>query len=52
MERRRGRRGPARDLALGHLLHQAGEPLHLLAVEGRQHQLALLEMRALVEEDH
>ena len=43
---------PARHLVLGHLLHQAREPLHLLAVEGRQHQLALAEMGALVEQDH
>ena len=28
------------------------EPLHLLAVEGGQHELALLEVRALVEQDH
>ena len=36
---------PARGLALGDLRHEPGEALHLLAVEGRQHQLALLQMR-------
>jgi hypothetical protein len=43
---------PPRDLALGHLGHQALEALHPLAVERRQHQLALLEVLALVEQDH
>ena len=39
-------------LALGHLLDEPRQPLHLLAVEGGQHQLALAEVRALVEQDH
>ena len=43
---------PALDLALGHLGDEPGERLHLLAVEGGQHQLALREVRALVEQDH
>ena len=43
---------PALHLAFGNLLHQAREPQHLLAVEGGQHQLALLEVCSLVQEDH
>ena len=45
-------RGQLADLALGDLRHQARERSHRLAVEGRQHQLALLEVRSLVEQDH
>ena len=40
------------ELALGELLDQAGEALHAVAVEGGQQQLALLDVRALVEQDH
>ena len=43
---------PRRCLLVGDLLHGAGQPLHLLAVEGGQHQLALAEVVALVEQDH
>ena len=43
---------PALDLADGGLLHQPGEGLHLLAVEGGEHQLALLHVLGLVEQDH
>ena len=38
-------------LALGDLLHQAGELGHLLAVEGRQHQLLLAHVRVAVEQE-
>jgi hypothetical protein len=43
---------PALDLALGHLGDQGVEALHGLPVEGREHELALLQMLALVEQDH
>ena len=43
---------PARHLALGHLLHEPRQPLHLLAVEGGQHQLPLAEVGPFVEQDH
>jgi hypothetical protein len=43
---------PGGDLALGQLGHQAGHALHPLAVERGQQQLALLQVRALVEQDH
>ena len=43
---------PALDLALGQLEHQLCEVLHALAVEGRQQQLALLQVGGLVEQDH
>ena len=43
---------PGRYLALGHLLEQAAERRHPLAVERGQHQLALGEVGALVEQDH
>ncbi len=43
---------PALDLALRDLRDQIGELLHLLAVERRQHELALREVGALVEQDH
>ena len=43
---------PGLDLAGGQFTHQGSEALHALAVEGRQHQLALLEMWRLVEQDH
>ena len=43
---------PGGDLALGQLGHQPREALHPLAVEGRQQQLALAQVRALVEQDH
>jgi hypothetical protein len=51
MKRRRLIARPAGDLALGDVPHQAGQALHLLSVKGREHQLALLEVLALVEED-
>ena len=51
LQRHRLIQGPGRNLALGQLGHQARQALHLLAVERRQQQLALLEMRALVEQD-
>ena len=41
-----------RDLLRGHLLHQPGEALHPLAVEGGEHQLALLHVGVLVEQQH
>ena len=43
---------PAGDLALGDVGDQVAEPLHPLAVEGRQQQLALLHVRIAVEQDH
>ena len=43
---------PALDLALGHLAHELAVALHPLAVERRQHQLALAHVRALVEQQH
>jgi hypothetical protein len=43
--------GPAGDLLLGHLGDEAVERLHLLAVERGEHQLALREVRALVQQD-
>ena len=49
-ERLAGR--PARDLALGDLPHQLAVALHPLAVEGRQQQLALAQMRRPVEQQH
>ena len=52
VERDRPVARPLGRLALGDLRHQAGQPLHLLPVEGGQHQLALLEVVALVEQDH
>ena len=42
---------PARDLPPGHLRDQVAEALHLLPVEGGKHQLALLQVRALVQQD-
>ena len=42
---------PTRDLPLGHLRDQVAEALHLLAVEGGKHQLALLQVRALIQQD-
>ena len=48
----RSPRGHECDLALGQLGHQAREALHPLAVEGRQQQLALLQVGRLVEQDH
>ena len=44
--------GQRADLALGHLLHEPRQPLHLLAVEGGQHQLPLAEVGPFVEQDH
>ena len=44
--------GPARELALGQVRHQARQPLHTLAVERGQHQSPLLHVRVLVEENH
>ena len=53
MQRRSARRAASASASRSATsLHQAGEALHLLAVEGRQHQLALLEVGALVEQDH
>ncbi len=43
---------PAGHVALAYLGHQVGQPLHPFAVEGGQHQLALLHVGAAVEEDH
>ena len=43
---------PGRDLGVGNPLDQAGEPLHALAVERGEHQLALLHVGAAVEQDH
>ena len=43
---------PGVQLALGQLGHQVGQALHLLAVERREQQLALLEVGPLVEQDH
>ncbi len=40
------------DLGRGDLVHQAGQPFHPLAVEGGEHQLALLHVRGFVEQDH
>ena len=44
-------RRPRCGLLLRDLLHGAGEALHLLAVEGGQHQLALREVLALVQQN-
>ena len=44
--------GPSLGLAFGELRHQLGEAFHLLPVKGGQHQLALLEVVAFVEQDH
>ena len=52
VEHHRPVRRPRCRLLLGDLLHGAGEALHLLAVEGRQHHLALCEVVALVQQDH
>ena len=52
MERDRLLERPGVELALGQLGHQAGHALHPLAVECREQQLALLEVGALVEQDH
>ena len=43
---------PGRHLALGDLGDQIAEPLHLLAVKGGQHQLALSHVRVAVQQDH
>jgi hypothetical protein len=43
---------PRGDLALGDLAHQLPVALHALAVERRQQQLALRQMRVLVEDEH
>jgi hypothetical protein len=45
-------RAPGGDLALGHLLHHADERAHPLAMEGGQHQLALRQVLAPVEQQH
>jgi hypothetical protein len=42
---------PARHLALGDVLEQSREGLHALAVEGREHQLALRKVWPLVQQD-
>ena len=52
VQRQRGRVGQRSSSRSVSSLHQAGQALHLLAVEGRQHQLALGEVLALVEQDH
>jgi hypothetical protein len=44
--------GPALDLAIGDVPHQARKTLHLLAVERGEHQLALAQVGALVQQDH
>jgi hypothetical protein len=43
---------PRGDLTLGELGHEPRQALHLLPVERRQQELALLEVRVLVEQDH
>jgi hypothetical protein len=43
---------PARDLPLGHRRDQVSQPLHSLSVESGGHQLPLLHVSVLVEEDH
>ena len=43
---------PRGDLALADLRDQIFKPLHALAVERRQHQLALLQMLGFVEQQH
>ena len=43
---------PGGDLGLGQLGHHAREALHALTVERGQKQLALLQVRSLVEQDH
>jgi hypothetical protein len=43
---------PVGELVLGQLDHQPGQALHALAVEGWQQQLALLQVLALVEQEH
>ena len=45
-------RAPGGDLALGDVLHHADERAHALAVEGGQHQLALRQVLAAVEQQH
>ena len=52
VQRDRPLQRPGGHLALGQLAHQTRQALHLLAVEGRQKQLALAQVRALVEQDH
>jgi hypothetical protein len=44
--------GQRRHFFGGHFRHQVGEAFHALAVEGGQHQLALLHVATLVEQDH
>ena len=44
-------RGQLADLSLGDLGDQVRQPLHPLAVEGPEHQLALLQVVRLVEQD-
>jgi hypothetical protein len=44
--------GPALDLPRGDRAHHLGQARDLLAVEGRQHEPALGEVRVLVEQDH
>jgi hypothetical protein len=41
-----------RHLLGSHFLHQPGQALHPLAVEGGEHQLALLHVLTFVEQDH
>src|SRR5947208_13876538 len=43
---------PRGQLTLGQLGHQPGQLLHPLPVEGRQHELTLLQVLMLVEQDH
>ena len=42
---------PARNLPAGHLRDQVAETLHPFAVEGGEHQLALLHVRGFIEQD-
>ncbi len=51
MERDRAAGRPALDLGSGDVGHEAAQRLHLLAVEGRQHQLPLGQMAILVEQE-
>jgi hypothetical protein len=50
--RQRVARGPSSDLARRHLGHRPLVAAHALAVEGRQHQLALRHVRVVVQQEH
>jgi hypothetical protein len=43
---------PTRDLSVRELLHEREQALHALAVECGQHELPLLEVGVLVQQDH